>query len=285
TEKSKHTNPHWKGFYCMSCHEKPPLEGQKAVIRFGGNINYTCMWCHGINPTSWADVHPVNIEVITSEIMKVPKEFPLENNKLTCITCHDVRLQTKMDKEIYRGNRQFLRVIPYYPSDENRSKSCFQCHIQQQFDMLNAHDQIDDQGEMVEDSCKYCHIATPDRDTEGLQNIDPSVANLSALCFRCHSDGPHPGKVNHLMKIPSEKLSRKVIYEKKYDVVYPLDGKGDIFCATCHNPHEIGIVKSLRANKGADADRRARLPIDKGFLCFTCHDKDKDASLQQFMSK
>ncbi|MBI5206798.1 MAG: hypothetical protein HY934_03310 [Candidatus Firestonebacteria bacterium] len=278
-EKSKFLNPHWKGIFCLSCHVTKPEEGQKGTIKFNGNVNYMCMSCHILIPTAVADIHPVNITPKISEFIKIPQNFPLTDNKITCITCHDPRLQEKADKALRNENRQFLRGLAY-TMGETRSDVCFQCHIQQQFSMLNAHDQIDDQGEFVEDSCKYCHTSPPDRDTEGLEKIDPTITNLSGLCFRCHSDGPHPGKKNHIVKITGERLERKIDYEKKNDVTYPLDSKGGIFCATCHNPHETGIVKSLRADKGADTNRRARLPIEGGHLCFTCHDKDKEPMAQ-----
>ncbi len=282
-EKSKYINPHWKGTFCLSCHEKQPEEGQKTDIRFNNNINRSCMWCHITKPTAVADIHPVNVIPRISEFMKIPSGFPLYDSMITCNTCHNSRIQEKQDKTLYNENRQFLRGVTY-SLGETRSEVCFQCHIQQQFAMLNAHDQIDDQGELVEDSCKYCHTSKPDRDSEGMEKIDPGITNLSGLCFRCHSDGPHPGKRNHIVKISKDKLERKLTYEKRKDVVYPLDSKEGIFCATCHNPHENGIVKSIRAAKGADANRRARLTIAGGDLCFTCHDKDKE-SMEGFITK
>ncbi|MBI5417841.1 hypothetical protein HZA55_07845 [Candidatus Poribacteria bacterium] len=280
-EKSKYTNPHWKGVFCLSCHESTPEEGKKN-IRFNGNINRACMWCHITKPTAVADIHAVNVELKISEFMKLPQGFPLIDNKLTCITCHNPRLQEKIDKITRKDNRQFLRGETYNIG-ETRSQSCFQCHVQQQFAMLNAHDQIDDQGELVEDSCKYCHTSTPDRDADGLEKIDPGIANLSGLCFRCHSDGYHPGKKNHIVKIVGDKLERRIAYEKKADVTFPLDAKGGVFCATCHNPHENGIGKNPKTIKGADAHKRTRLPIQGGFLCFTCHDKDAE-KLEKYTS-
>ena len=40
-------------------------------------------------------------------------------------------------------------------------------------------------------------------------------------------------------------------------------------CATCHNPHERGVIRVAAAAKGADEQKRLR----GRKLCLLCHDK------------
>ena len=54
------------------------------------------------------------------------------------------------------------------------------------------------------------------------------------------------------------------------DVLLPLEpGTGKVFCGTCHNPHEAGVVKNAAATKGAGSKQRLRM-VD---ICEQCHDK------------
>ena len=58
--------------------------------------------------------------------------------------------------------------------------------------------------------------------------------------------------------------------EKKNNIVLPLEpGSGKVFCGTCHNPHEKGVIKLKAAAKGADANKRLRMQK----ICKNCHDK------------
>ena len=72
---------------------------------------------------------------------------------------------------------------------------------------------------------------------------------------------------------PDAILKRIKETEKQRDVIVPLEPKtGRIFCATCHNPHERGVQRYDKADRGADGPKRLRrtggMPI-----CLNCHDK------------
>ena len=90
------------------------------------------------------------------------------------------------------------------------------------------------------------------------------------MCTGCHPGKRHPGGGNHLVKPPVEILEYKLKMEKKNNVVFPLEpGTGKVFCGTCHNPHEKGIIKEKAAAKGAGSKKRLRMQQ----LCGNCHDK------------
>ncbi|MBI5344993.1 MAG: hypothetical protein HZB83_06630 [Deltaproteobacteria bacterium] len=103
------------------------------------------------------------------------------------------------------------------------------------------------------------------------------------MCYRCHQMPPHPAREgvtqtmvvfaspNHL-RVPPDHIRNNIrISLKDAPVILPLEPKtGKIFCATCHNPHERGVLTD-RADMGADSTRRLRTPgVD---ICEYCHRK------------
>lgn len=97
------------------------------------------------------------------------------------------------------------------------------------------------------------------------------VGDFGTLCERCHDiDGNHAGNVNHLKIKPSAKaLAIMHNMKMKFNIVLPLDPTGKLTCATCHNPHERGVIPEDRPGaKGAGSKHRHRLP---GRICIECH--------------
>ncbi|MBI4650199.1 hypothetical protein HY745_02725 [Candidatus Desantisbacteria bacterium] len=267
SEKSKRINPHWTETFCLCCHKEK--DDGKLELKFNGDYNKICNECHETNEAR-ANIHPVGKVPRIRKNLKIINDLPLQEGRLTCLTCHDVRKQEKNDKKEKETNPYFLNNI----LAKDKKEICFKCHIQEKFSETNAHDQVTDEGEVNEEICIYCHISRPDREVIGLEDIDPTIEDLSFLCSRCHNDGPHPAKTNHLVKLPEAKLERKLHYESINNVIYPLDARKRIFCGTCHNVHESGIVKNKKAAKGADQSNRVRLPLLKGELCIMCHEKE-----------
>ncbi|MBI5206214.1 MAG: hypothetical protein HY934_00305 [Candidatus Firestonebacteria bacterium] len=271
-ERSKRINPHWIGTFCLSCHENKSdnnKETRELGFKFERDYNKICNWCHETKEAR-QNIHPVNMVPQKRVNLRITREFPLQEGRLTCVSCHDVRKQEKYDKEQKKLDPNFLIGGPY----KDKNEMCFRCHIQKKFSEINAHDQITDEGEIKNENCIYCHTSRPDREVEGLENIDPTIEDLSYLCTRCHENINHPAKRKHLVKMSKEKYRRKLHYESLNNVFYPLDARNYIFCGTCHSVHESGIVKSTKASKGSDMSQRVRLPLTKGELCLVCHDKD-----------
>jgi hypothetical protein len=109
----------------------------------------------------------------------------------------------------------------------------------------------------------------PDREKSTFEDVE-LIGDLKVLCQRCHGSLlKHPGNAFHYLK-PSDKFMRRMKRMEKYDqVILPLDHEGKLTCATCHNPHERGVIPGARKSaKGASAAFRHRIPKK---LCTKCH--------------
>ncbi len=74
----------------------------------------------------------------------------------------------------------------------------------------------------------------------------------------------------HLSVPPVQMRKQMQRMAVKNGIILPLDPTtGKVYCATCHNPHERGLIKNTAAAKGADSDKRLRMKK----LCTNCHDK------------
>jgi hypothetical protein len=146
---------------------------------------------------------------------------------------------------------------------------CFKCHDESNYQMLNPHKQLDEKGNVIVDKCLYCHTEKLDVKSEHRQ--DPKlIGNLGPLCERCHIRlAMRGGGFNHLAK-PSAKTMAKIKQtEERFGAILPLDRDGRTTCATCHNPHEKGVIPAgLPAARGAGAPHRLRLPQP---MCQWCH--------------
>ncbi len=256
------TDVHFNNRYCDVCHDKKPKKGGNKFLKFNGDFTQLCR-CHGFTPGTY--IHPVDIEPSKEKKALIPKDLPLdENNRVSCLTCHDIYSQCSDNKRLKQLNRRFLRGAPY----AKRTDLCFRCHDEKKYKMLDPHNQLTESGEIITEKCLYCHIEKPDEKKAGFQDVK-LVGNLEILCQRCHGERDHPASANHLRK-PSLKTA-KIIEQgiKQYKIILPLNYDGKITCATCHNPHEKGVIPSDRVgSKGASSKFRHRLP---GQMCLACH--------------
>lgn len=269
--ESKSIYPHWRQGYCFACHSKNAKKYPSSFKR-KGNIEKVCKNCHDAISGDML-IHAIGMVPSKQIKLRMPKSFKLlSDGKIGCLTCHELKYQC-LEKEYKRKmeDSKFFRGGPY----KNRTDLCWKCHKKKSYGRLNPHDQINDEGELMEDICLYCHDELPDpRVDKGIGAVKFVVDDLKLLCQRCHRNRPHPGgqfmNFDHLVT-PSPKIKFFIgLAEKKYNVALPLEpGTGRIFCATCHNPHERGVLRG-RYNKGADAPQRLRLK--SGFqICSGCH--------------
>jgi len=257
------TDLHYTGKYCTECHEKTPKKGGDKFLKFGGDFTQLCR-CHGYTPGNY--IHPVDIEPSEEKKAKIPDDLPLQNGKVACITCHDIYMQCQDTPRLKQLNKRFLRGAPY----AHRTDICFRCHDEKKYKMLDPHNQLNANGDIVIEKCLYCHVETPDVKRATFKEVK-LVGNLEALCQRCHGERDHPAGKNHLRKPSDDTLAIMKQGEKQFGIVLPLDHNGRVSCPTCHNPHEKGVIPPEREGaKGAGEKFRHRLP---GKICLACHKK------------
>ncbi|VAX08572.1 hypothetical protein MNBD_GAMMA25-830 [hydrothermal vent metagenome] len=274
-------NPHWQAEACSACHRAKA--GKKNLHLRAKGINATCNNCH-MALADHIHIHPLDVAVPKSMSKRMPASFRKtlgRKNKsgesLSCSTCHDILMQcieTRFpDKKI---NPKFIRGGPY----RSRTQLCYQCHDNKAYQRLNSHDQIADDGEVLIDKCLICHMRLPKELDDGtVINAELQIkTDYSAMCLNCHRWTPHPGGdvlfldkggPMHLVK-PSAGIRQHMLkMEKINSLILPLEeDNGKIYCATCHNPHERGVLKNKRAARGADEPKRLR----SNPMCENCHD-------------
>ena len=274
-------NPHWEKNACKACH-KGKASGKNKKLRHK-DMDKLCNSCHSsVSPHSY--IHVSDIKLPKSMQKRLPKSFRQAvqrgGNKLTCITCHDLPMTCKKIPSREKGrNPMFFRGGPY----KSRTGICYHCHDEKKYQHVNAHDQISEQGKLLKDKCYICHKTDKGLDqADGITRVDFNLKDdLSRLCWGCHRWEPHPGgsftffsgkggTPNHLVKPSEQIMARMAEMQDKNNVRFPLEpGSGKVFCATCHNPHERGVIKAKALAAGADSDKRLRMQK----ICINCHDK------------
>ena len=153
---------------------------------------------------------------------------------------------------------------------------------------INPHEQISDEGEILWKKCYICHTAMPDIDkARSIKDVKIRFEDdPKEMCYRCHPEPMHPGGAwigsafgtvgspNHLVVPPPNITRNQALSLKEAMIMLPLDPKsGKQFCATCHNPHERGLLIG-RADAGSDSVQRKRTERMTGAtLCQYCHRK------------
>ena len=257
---------HYSAQYCTECHVNIPRRGSNPQLRYGGDFKLLCR-CHYSSTNNY--VHPVDRRPSQDMLDRIPAQFPLWDGQITCITCHDIYIQCHdrpLDR-VFLKDQKFLRGTPY----ETEFGICFRCHNVASYRKYNPHQQLNAQKEIIKDKCLYCHSAVPDTKQTSAKNA-ALIGNMKTLCIRCHMQAPRQDfHAKHLRKPTPEVLARMKQLEGQLNIILPLNKDGMITCATCHNPHEKGVIPDVRAGaKGAGEKWRQRL-TDTNTLCIKCH--------------
>jgi len=260
------TDIHYSAQYCTECHVNIPRRGSNPELRYAGDFKLLCR-CHYGDTNNY--VHPVDRRPSRDMIERIPAQFPLWEGQITCITCHDIFIQCEdrpLDRTFLR-DQNFLRGAPF----DTEASICFRCHNVANYRMNNPHLQLDAHREIIKDKCLYCHSELPDEKQTSAKDAR-LIGNLKALCVRCHMKAPRQDfHAKHLRLPTADVLNRIKQLEDQEHIVLPLSEDGTITCATCHNPHEKGVIPDVRAGaKGAGEKRRQRL-ADTNNLCIKCH--------------
>ena len=250
--KSARVRPHFMKAFCEACHTVRPklpkgAPGAQKLAEIplrSEDPNQLCNRCHE-SGLSKANAHP--IKLVTGVYKdRVPKDWPLYNGTLTCMTCH-----TGGDSPVFdRENPNFLRGAPY----KTRNEICWKCHVQTEFSSLNPHEKINNL-----EGCEFCHQTKPDiaKLKAGITQQVKFKGDIVLLCIRCHEAYPHPSSVEHTGKPNADIMEAKKI---KIPKDLPLDTLGRVTCATCHNPHATGELRGVAGGMSMSM-----------MLCGKCH--------------
>ncbi len=267
TAREEIVNPHWTGKNCIECHVEDLPQWKDAKLKYDGDSVMLCNRCHGTE-FARADIHPVGVS-LTKEMKKIsPKDWPLKDGQLTCLTCHDARIQMTDDFAVRTENPKFMRGAPF----ESLAEFCFTCHQQAEYKKTDPHKQLDAGGRIIESRCLFCHLSFPDSSQVKDITEVSFKSELKFYCVNCHPQEKteHPARADHMVKLPGAMKKSLSSQITALQVDIPLDGDR-IFCGTCHNPHERGVIKRKEAQHGSGEKFFLRLSAGSE-LCVSCHD-------------
>lgn len=283
-------NPHRDAALCSSCHASGV--GSRRNLGFDADISKLCRSCHD-GQFATREAHPVDVVPSDAMATRIPADFPLENGRLTCSTCHDVTAQCGAGQPAGGPKRRFLRGADVSHSME----FCFRCHAPQNNGPFNAHDQLE-AGKPKADACIWCHIGVPDVDSRSQEDVSRGLHKKSiGVCANCHpvtkghpNGGSHMGaippeammsymsayEIQPRMNLPLARLLEYVRAAKRAPRSIPLDENSRITCYSCHNPHEKGLLPNWNPRSVGSEPKQSvnhRLRARDGQLCIACHQK------------
>ena len=255
--------PHWDEEACGACHG----EGTPASIE-SYDDDAMCGSCHEKSDTVSCR-HPSGLALGSSGSVSLPDGYrsSTQDGKLVCTTCHDPLIQCQGDKLAPYLNPRFLRGGPFRQADD----ACLLCHDTASYSKLNPHVQLTG-GKIRQATCGFCHnVAAGEVSASSGFRIDASIQ-----CLSCHAVSPHPMSMipgsgidswNHLV-VPGESTMRRMsMTRERTGARLPVaPGTGKITCATCHDPHEAGVI----AGDPPFLDRARLRPAAR---CEDCHEK------------
>lgn len=265
-------SPHWNKDGCQICHvDAAPVAGNISLHE--PDAETLCVTCHGDRGDALPCRHASGIPVGD---MNIAETFSgaLQDDKVVCTTCHDVVYQCERPKLYYSyENPGFLRDRDYAKTGEY----CYECHESADYEKLSPHTGV--AGNPLRPSCLVCHSSLPETSSTGRLVVEFNMQHdLNDTCQGCHNVRPHPinmfaseksDKWIHLVVPPDEIAENMGIYEQETGVALPLNSQnGEIFCATCHNPHDFKVGGG-HGSEARDMKHRLRLAN----ICQACHDK------------
>ena len=271
---SAEDSPHWSSTACQTCHlEAAPASGAASINET--NSEALCNNCHGGRGDAIPCRHSSGL---ATGALAIPDSLSpsLENGEVVCTTCHDVVYQCQNPRTASKlQNPAFLRDR----TSRRSSEYCFKCHDSSDYNKLSPH--AGTSGESPRPTCLLCHTEVPQTDSSGdLDVVFNMEHDLNDMCRGCHDVRPHPKKMSfgggqksdvwsHLV-VPSATIQeKKRNFESRTGIVLPLNPKnGEIFCGTCHNPHDFK-VGGAHGSQAANMKHRVRIKN----LCQACHDK------------
>jgi len=265
-------DPHWSKGTCRSCHVDAKPTAGNIVLR-ETDAEAQCASCHAGSGGARDCKH---LSGIPADPLQIGAEFQanLEDGRLVCSTCHDITYQCMNPSKPYSFmNPGFLRARMSQATGEY----CFQCHEKSGYEKLNPHT-----GTVVDPpapTCLLCHTSLPEARATGRTTLEFNMQHdLNDACRGCHVVAPHPQSMSSMnpevswvhLVVPSAEVMQSMRESAvETGVVLPLSPlNGEVFCATCHNPHDVRVG----GPQGSEAPGiKNRLRMNE--ICQACHDK------------
>lgn len=267
-------NPHWSADGCPACHmDAAPVEG--AVSLNASDAEALCETCHGDRGDALPCRHASNIpvgDIVIAESLR----GSLNDGQVVCSTCHDIVHQCERPKQYFSfQNPGFLRDRTSHES----SDYCLKCHDSSDYENLNPHAGF--MGTPPRPTCLLCHASFPETNSSGQLVAEFNMEHdLNDACRGCHDVRPHPksmsigsakaaGEWAHLVTPSEEALENMRDSRAESGIELPLNPlNGEIFCATCHNPHDFKV-----GGEHGSEEQGAEYRLRTGNICQACHDQ------------
>jgi hypothetical protein len=260
-------NPHWNKSTCATCHDgATPVSGSAALRT--ATAEDGCESCHdGREAVSCRHASDIAAD---AESIPVTYRDRLRDGRIVCTTCHDAVYQCEHPNVAYRyQNPGFL----HDRISRNTGDQCFVCHDDSGYAKLNPH--AETAGDPPQKTCLLCHAGMPDEEKAAQASSFNMHADMNDMCRGCHDVAPHPQGMDfgkpvegwiHLVRPSPDVITKMEASIAATQVVLPLSpSNGEIYCATCHDPH------AYRETPATDAAPEHYLRQDK--ICQACHDK------------
>lgn len=258
-------NPHWNPNRCTECHHV-----EAGVVKsLRGRADELCISCHD-GKRARAEAHPIARLASTAQTT-VPKGWPLVDDRLGCLTCHDIRRHCDSTAKRPAMNPAMLRAF----EPDQPMKICTQCHQAGESWRVSPHRNLDAAGQVIASSCAFCHVRQPPLPVDGKRTGEALLhVDGSKLCLTCHSRHWDVSLRGHVDR-PASEHTRQIMSARGVSSLFPLSG-GQVTCYSCHNPHQAGLFRdgSTLGERSTDAaDAHAALRAPSAVLCLQCHSK------------
>lgn len=265
-------NPHWNKSGCQTCHvNATPVAGNISLHE--GDAEALCETCHGDRGGALPCRHASDIAVDTQGF---GEKFngSLKDGKMVCTTCHDVPYQCEHPTQQYSfHNPGFLRDR----TSRNTGDYCFECHEKDGYEKLNPHNGV--AGSPPRPTCLLCHSNIPETNNTGQLVVEFNMQHdLNDACRGCHIVRPHPKSMSfsqqtegwvHLVGPSAAVLENMQKTQAETGIGLPLNPlNGEVFCATCHNPHDFKV-----GGEHGSEERAMKNRLRLNNICQACHDK------------